>query len=124
MKKSITIFSFIILSTFGFSQQTSKGIVSRVFTKEKLSEIKSINELVPDSLKNNTFVMIDIVGTVHGKLTQINGKVDEIMEEVKNILRKADVGTKIYIDTKYIDPKADGKKYKPLAFSIKVTIKE
>jgi hypothetical protein len=121
MKNLVIIISFFLISTWSFSQNRSKALAAQIFTKAELSKVKYISELVPDSLKDCKFDVIDIVGKVGGKEITANGKVDEVIEQVRNILKRADVGTKIYIDAKYIDHKSGGDKYKSFTLSIKVT---
>ncbi len=120
MKNLLITLTLLLFSATGFSQNTAKTPEPRVFTKAKLGEIKSINELVTDDLKNKNFVSIDMVVKSGGKPLNANAEVSELTEEMKNLLKKADVGTKVYFDIKWLDTQTTPNVNRIAAFAIKV----
>jgi hypothetical protein len=120
MRNFIIVSFFFLVPLVSLSQKIIKVPDSRVFTRTQLSTIKSINELVPDSLKDNTFGSMDMLGRVSGKEVAVESKSDEVMEQMKSLFKNVDTGTKMYVDVKYFDPKTNEKIYRSLTFSIKV----
>ena len=71
-------------------------------------------------MKNKNIVSIDMVVKSEDKVLNATGEVAELTEEMRNLLKKADVGSKIYFDLKWLDDKSKPKGYKVAAFAIKV----
>lgn len=95
--KNYLILFLLFISVFSFAQSKSKSVVS--IKKTKLTEVKLLSELVTDIAKDKAFLM-EITGKVGGKLMLAQCKSNELSEEVKNILKNVDAGSKIYIDVK------------------------
>ncbi len=87
----------LFIAAFGFAQSKSENVVS--IKKSKLNEVKLLTELVKD-ISNDKSILMEITGKVGGKVMIATCKSNELNEDVKNILKNVDAGSKIYIDTR------------------------
>lgn len=112
--KNYFILFLLFISSFSFAQSKSKEVNS--IKKSKLSEVKLLGDLVTDVSKDK-FVAMEITAKVGGTLKVAECKSFELNENVLNILKNADAGSKIYIDVKI----TDGQKTKAIstAFLVK-----
>ncbi len=111
MKNYLILFSLLI-SVFSFAQTKSKDAVS--IKKVKLMEVKLLSDLVSDVVKDKAF-LIEVSGKVGGKLLLAQCKSNVLNDEVKNILKNVDAGSKIYMDVKAEDKNTKVKSYVFLA---------
>ncbi len=107
MKNYLIVF-LLFISVFSFAQSKSKSVIS--VKKTKLIEVKLLSELVTDIEKDKA-IAIEVTGKVGGKLMLAHCKSNELNDEVMNILKNVDAGSKIYIDVK-----AEGQNTKEKSF--------
>jgi hypothetical protein len=131
MKNTLIIIFVFILSVLGFTQKPCEDRIDSVKVVT-LNEAKLMSELInkyPTTEYNATidYVSVEISTSSNGKHQTAIGTSDELTTEQKNILKTADIGSriKIKIKFKYKDPKNDnlgsGRKIKEMEYQVKAS---
>ncbi len=130
--KNIFIIIFVFLLSFlSFAQKPCEDRIDSVKIVT-LNEAKLMSELIPKYPTTEYNEMIDYVSveisiTSNGKQIISESRKDELTTEQKNLLKTADIGSriKISIKFKYKDPKNDnlgsGRKIKEMEFQVKAS---
>jgi hypothetical protein len=100
MKKTLVVI-FLFLSGFVFSQTSAEPEIT--ITKEKLSKVISIKEIITSISASSNVVVAEYSFMKNGKLCQAKEYKNEIPQALKNSKK----GSKIYVDVKVRD--TDGK---------------
>lgn len=125
MKKNIVILLLLHFSLFSFAQEMGyevRGIYKKPILKEKLNAAKTISDInagYPASWIAG-YVSVEILATYQGTTLRAASKNDTLNTEQINILNKADVGTAITVDVKYLPNSSRKNDIKKINFSYTV----
>jgi len=105
MKKILSIALFLFALT-GLAQNnaTPSAQTKQIsMSKLKLAEIKTITEIFTDLPLQYKSISNEVAGKCNGKLLTASWTGQELSAEAKNILKNADLGSKLFFDSKITD---------------------
>lgn len=100
MKKILSIALFLFVLT-GMAQNAKPDQLT--MKKAKLLEAKTVYDLFPDFPKEFKSISIDMVGKINGKVSNTQSNETELSPSILQIIKNADLGTKLYFDIKVTD---------------------
>jgi hypothetical protein len=117
MKKLITTSTFVLFSSLSAFTQNSfgntslqdvtyevNGMYSHPIKKEKLSDAKSISDIIDNYPAKwiSNYISVEILTSYQGKVAKAAGVNDKLNSEQKNILNAVGLAHDVVIDVKYI----------------------
>jgi TonB family protein len=111
MKKSIFTILFSLLVFIGFAQDIRfnvSGMYNRRIKKADLQNIKTMADIQKDYPKNwvSDYKYVIVSGTVNGKYKVAASENDVLNQSQKDIIQKADLGTDLEFEVKYLNVNA------------------